>query len=497
MIGRGSLLFACALAAWQATPVLDVWHARRVEGTSGTIAGVVYDSLVSNAPLAGAEVTVEGTALSAVSDREGRFRIAEVAAGRAVLRFYHARLDSLGFGAAPAAVTVTEATTAQVRLTTPSPATFRAGLCPGTAPASTGVLVGIVRNVDTRAPMPNASVEVRWTEWVAGANGLVRSENGGAATANANGVYAACGVPTDVPVAARASADGHVTGLVEVDLAGRLFAVRDFGVSVADPGTSITELARLNRAGLRGDSARAAGSASLRGVVRDAAGAVVNGAQAALSGFPDGARTGGEGTFTLAPLPAGTQSIELRALGHVPKRLTLDLTTGDRREIEVVLERGNGQALAPVNIVGRGTSFDRTGFAARMKAGVGEFITQEQIERRRAFDAAHLLWFVRGVKHVGGGIVFPRPVGLGIAQTGGALLSGKGIPTVCAPAYWVDGFFVGTAADDVNNVVKPRDIRGIEVYVDPATAPALYRRPDIPCGIVLIWTKPPTPKPQR
>ena len=124
-------------------------------------------------------------------------------------------------------------------------------------------------------------------------------------------------------------------------------------------------------------------------------------------------------------------------------------------------------------------------------------MTQEQIERRRVFDTMQLLSHVgRAYLTVGAtGVVvmFPTPVGRGIAQTGG-VFGGKGVPTRCFPAYWVDGFFVGGEPDDVNNVVRPHEIRGIEVYVDPAAAPALYRRPDIPCGVVLIWTKPPAPK---
>ena len=93
--------------------------------------------------------------------------------------------------------------------------------------------------------------------------------------------------------------------------------------------------------------------------------------------------------------------------------------------------------------------------------------------------------------------MFPTPVGHGIGQTGGAL-SGKGVSTLCSPAFWVDGFYVGGAdQDEVNTAVRPVEIRGIELYVDPATAPTIYRRPEIACGIVLIWTKPLSPKPAR
>ena len=48
--------------------------------------------------------------------------------------------------------------------------------------------------------------------------------------------------------------------------------------------------------------------------------------------------------------------------------------------------------------------------------------------------------------------------------------------------------------EDVNTFVKPRDIRGVEVYTSPSQAPAQYRRSDMQCGVVMIWTKAPRPK---
>src|SRR5678809_1361583 len=88
--------------------------------TPASIAGIVYDSLVTNAPLAGAEVTVDGTDLSAISDSRGRFTLSGVMPGRAVVRFYHTMLDSLGFGAASPTVTATGAAVVSARLATPS-----------------------------------------------------------------------------------------------------------------------------------------------------------------------------------------------------------------------------------------------------------------------------------------------------------------------------------------------------------------------------------------
>ena len=68
-------------------------------GGAGSITGVVFDSLVRNAPLAGAEVTIDGTQYTTSTDSRGRFRFDGIPAGRAMVRFYHTSLDSLGFGA--------------------------------------------------------------------------------------------------------------------------------------------------------------------------------------------------------------------------------------------------------------------------------------------------------------------------------------------------------------------------------------------------------------
>ena len=48
--------------------------------------------------------------------------------------------------------------------------------------------------------------------------------------------------------------------------------------------------------------------------------------------------------------------------------------------------------------------------------------------------------------------------------------------------------------EDVNTFVKPRDIRGIEVYISPSQAPVQYRPPVVDCGVVIIGTKAPRPK---
>ena len=153
------------------------------------------------------------------------------------------------------------------------------------------------------------------------------------------------------------------------------------------------------------------------------------------------------------------------------------------------------QTLASVNIVGRGSRLDMTGFEDRRKTGFGRFIGPEEIERRRVFDTPQLLWNVPGARVVWNGsdnvVMFTRPTGTGVG--------GGGYNTLCDPAIFVDGFQVY----DMNDV-RPYDVRGIEVYNERSAAPPEYRasslkdsgRPDTHCAVVLIWTKPRQSKPK-
>jgi hypothetical protein len=139
----------------------------------------------------------------------------------------------------------------------------------------------------------------------------------------------------------------------------------------------------------------------------------------------------------------------------------------------------------------------------RRQTGIGRYVTEEEIKARGVFETTQALWNVLGTRVVWNGyqnvVYLTRPVGTGRsapAASGGGV---GGYNNLCAPAYWVDGFAMavphpGDDAADPNEFVRPSEIRGIEVYVDPSAVPPQYRRPDVECGVVLIWTKPPRPK---
>src|SRR5687768_11100094 len=113
-----------------------------------TVEGVVFDSLLTRAPLAGAEVWVEGTARTARTDRAGRFVLAGLEPGRRRLAVTHPALDAIAVTGPVAEVTLRAGASTALSLATPSPATAYVRLC-GAAPDTGAVVVaGVVQGSD-------------------------------------------------------------------------------------------------------------------------------------------------------------------------------------------------------------------------------------------------------------------------------------------------------------------------------------------------------------
>ncbi|HZF67061.1 MAG TPA: carboxypeptidase regulatory-like domain-containing protein, partial [Gemmatirosa sp.] len=126
--------------------------------TSGTLDGIVFDSLLTGAPLPGAEVWLEGTAHTAITGRGGRFRLADVPTGTHRLTFFHPSLEALGLTPAPRTVAVPGA--APVWLATPSYATVRRARC---GAEEDGALLLARVGDDDGAVVPGAQVTVTWS----------------------------------------------------------------------------------------------------------------------------------------------------------------------------------------------------------------------------------------------------------------------------------------------------------------------------------------------
>src|SRR5438094_388367 len=226
---RPTLIVACG--------ALVAASVRATAQSGAVLRGVVYDSLISAAPLAGAEVWIEGTNRTARTDAAGRFELAALAAGRYRLAFDHPVLDSTGLAAPPVVVDVAAGGATAVTLATPSPATAHRTLCPHDPWQKTGAILGLVRDAADGKPLPDVAVTAHWTIYVLGA-GPVRPEPGTtAARSDGSGRVLLCNVPTDVAVLVQGRAGEGPVGMVLVDLADRAFgrAALDLALAVT-PG---------------------------------------------------------------------------------------------------------------------------------------------------------------------------------------------------------------------------------------------------------------------
>lgn len=201
---------------------------------AGVVEGAVYDSLLTRAPLGGATVYVVGTTASATTDRRGRFTLTGVPEGDQTLTFAHPKFDSAGVQAPQAPVHVIAAKKVRVTIATPNGATLVRASCPGPRAEKTGLLLGVVRDVDSSGPLPGARVVSRWFEMTIDTAGPRYETLEVSAVADPAGVFRLCGVPADITVFVRAISDQQQSGRVEVYFNGSDVAFRDF------PSASVT-----------------------------------------------------------------------------------------------------------------------------------------------------------------------------------------------------------------------------------------------------------------
>jgi hypothetical protein len=232
------------------------------------------------------------------------------------------------------------------------------------------------------------------------------------------------------------------------------------------------------------------GTASLRGVVRTPTGRPIPNARVAIAGSGDSTTAGDDGTFVLARAPAGSQTIEARAVGYLPARAPVDLFVGDAPNTTTIALVSVRAYLDTVRVTGRRVyTSDRNGFERRRRSsGTGYFLDRETIARQNAFRTTDLLRRVPGVD-------------VRLGPTGDRVML-RSMGTMCRPLVYLDGMpltFPGAGDDfpDDLDLVLPTDLDGVEVYRSQTGAPPEYTRPGNACGTVLLWTHPPLPTPPR
>jgi hypothetical protein len=453
-----------------------------VEPRSGTIEGVVYDSLLARGPLRGATVYVIGSTLVATTDVRGRFTIGGVANGAHTLTFAHPAFDSAGVQAPQVGVEVVGSSTARVTLATPSGASLVGAICRTRQADQTGLLLGVVRDVETGLPLPGARVASRWFELTIGKKARPQYETFEAsAIADQSGVFRLCRIPADIPVLVRARAGGQESGRVEVYFAGEDVVFRDFGISMTDSAARLTPDTLLDQS----DSSavvRVRGAGVARGIVRDANGGRPL-ANVRVSVFDGGVvtKTNADGEFTLAGIPAGTQTLEMRAIGYAPMRQPVVLKSTAPTEVATTLNRA-AQKLASISVLGtqKNGRLTKFGFEDRRRQGVGFFMDAAEIAQKSGICLGDVLRFAPGLT--------PSYTSKGRTFTMRSTATGDR----CSPTYYLDGMrwyaLDRSPILDLEQFMSLNDLAAVEVYRGGAGTPMQFDT-GTGCGAVVFWSK--------
>ena len=175
-----------------------------------------------------------------------------------------------------------------------------------------------------------------------------------------------------------------------------------------------------------------------------------------------------QGNFVLSEVPRGEREIEIRRLGYATLRQPITIRPGITTEMEVGLVPTPVEMEPLVAIAERSLRLEIKGFYERRHwgelLGLGDFFDEDYIERWRPVGMRQ---FIQDHTFLGSGLVNRR--------------SG------CVPTIYVDGMSV--TPRELNHVVLPIEVGGVEVYRGPASLPAEFGGPGSRCGVVAIWIK--------
>ncbi len=443
---------------------------------SGVI-GVAIDS-VHGGPLVGATVSVAGTERRGVTDSAGQFRIDSVPPGEYRLGLAHAELDTLGLAIATQPIAMPAGRYAVVRLATPSSGALLALYCPKEKLiAGPGAVIGRVLDADTDAPDTGARVVLYWNQLEVGAAvGVRRVSRVREAKVDDNGMFRICGVPSNLQGLLRASLRTSATADVQVNSQGELLSLAELHLASPDsiaPVAAATPAAAGPSSGVTG---LRRGHAMVSGRITDQLGHAMAGADISVQGAASTTTSLEDGTYTLRGLPAGTQALVVRKVGFSPTRVAVDLSNRVPRHTDVRLVPAPPQ-LATVTVEGkRDRGLRNVGFSTRQRAGLGHFLTEDQIAERGPTQMTDLFTTMPGI-HVDYSSGYP------------VLTSSRDATGGCV-TYVIDG--VPTPMPDptdFNDYMRPDEVSAVEVY-SPSEAPAQFQTgAQSSCAAIVIWTK--------
>jgi len=427
-------------------------------GNRASVNGTVFDSL-SRKPLVGAVVQFSGadstTAqlwYTARSDSTGKFRLTELRPGKYLAGFFHPTLDSLGVEMRGNLIEIRSGEQA-VPMGGPTASTLVRTLCADSL-RSSGLVVGHVRDQDTDDAIAGALVLASWGRAIQVNRRFELQTESRSVRTGTDGWFVECGVPVDASASILAVSGSDTTGAIDLH----------FGAD------SVVRMDLFISSNARGAAAR------LTGRIVDEHGVPLPG-RVRLNGDSREVVAGADGVFSMEGLPAGTRSVDFRAIGYEPLTLAMRLSNEKTVVRDVTLTRH--VVLPTVTTLASQTAERLTLFEQHKRRSAGGFFLKPDSLDGYPRAVRDLRQYVGGLPGVtitkDGSILMRRPTTYMTSLT----------PYVaCAPRIFYNGKEFGTPGSD-------DEIIGVEVYTRENQIPSVYPLPiNRPCGLIVIWTKP-------
>jgi hypothetical protein len=212
-------------------------------------------------------------------------------------------------------------------------------------------------------------------------------------------------------------------------------------------------------------------SAAVTGTVT-MSGVPVKGALIHVASHDSSVTTDAKGTFTINGLAAGDDTLIVYHVGSEPERVPIKLADGVTSNAAVSVPTPSALDTIDIDAMRLKAAYARVGFDTRRASGGGaSFFDQGEVEKRHVQYFSDLMRTTPGFR-----VTYSGSRRLILPSRGG-----KNCVT-----FFIDRMrWRQLRAGDIDDIVYPREIAGVEAY--PGIAPAEYDGHG--CASVVIWTK--------
>ena len=237
----------------------------------------------------------------------------------------------------------------------------------------------------------------------------------------------------------------------------------------------------IARSGPSGPPAKTSGV--IDGIVSDTNLTPLNAAFVSILGTTLKIGTGSNGRFRITNVPTGQYLVIVKRVGYRPTSGVIDVPVSDTVRLAYMLEP-IVTTLGTVVVTEKPFSIRMQEFLARKKLGIGQFMTQEQIEARNSVYPTELFRTFTSVNVTPERGQGPITAYYAMSQREGA----NPQQGACPMQVYLDQIPMPTPFN-LDLLPPPKDIAGIEVYSGPSTVPPQFAGYGRSCGVILVWTR--------